>query len=177
MAKLYNFPNGDGTGQIVGIIQLGGGFTTADLNAYLAKLGLTGIKPNVTAVSVGGATNNPSDPSGASVEVILDVEIIMSLVPKADIRVYFAPNTTQGFYNAIAMAVSQCKTVSISWGSEESSYLKTDLDSYNALFKTATSNGVTIFAAAGDNGSSDGGVGINVDFPGSSPFVVSCGGT
>jgi kumamolisin len=37
--------------------------------------------------------------------------------------------------------------------------------------------GVTITVAAGDNGSSDGGTGNNVDFPASSPHVLACGGT
>jgi kumamolisin len=36
---------------------------------------------------------------------------------------------------------------------------------------------VTITAASGDNGSSDGASGDNVDFPASSPHVLACGGT
>jgi kumamolisin len=36
---------------------------------------------------------------------------------------------------------------------------------------------VTVYAAAGDNGASDGVTGVNVDFPASSPHVVGCGGT
>ena len=37
--------------------------------------------------------------------------------------------------------------------------------------------GITILAAAGDNGSSDGLSGDHVDFPASSPHVTGCGGT
>jgi PKD repeat protein len=52
------------------------------------------------------------------------------------------------------------------------------MSTYNSLFQSiATTKSVTVFAAAGDNGSSDGISGTNVDFPGSSPYVVSCGGT
>ncbi len=35
LAKLYSFPTGlDGSGQCIGIIELGGGYRTADINAY-----------------------------------------------------------------------------------------------------------------------------------------------
>ena len=49
----------------------------------------------------------------------------------------------------------------------------------DAAFQSAAALGVTISAAAGDNGSSDG---VNdgkdhVDFPASSPHVLACGGT
>ena len=39
VAKLYNYPSGvDGTGQTVGIIELGGGYRPSDLQAYLGGL-------------------------------------------------------------------------------------------------------------------------------------------
>jgi subtilase family serine protease len=55
------------------------------------------------------------------------------------------------------------------------------LAQYNALFTSAAATGITITAAAGDHGSSNT-VGTDpngnfVDFPASSPNVVSCGGT
>lgn len=128
LAKLYNFPDSEGAGQKVGIIQLGGGFTMTDLNAYFSKLGITGITPNVTAVTVGGGTNNPGDPSGASVEVILDTEIIMALVPRAAIYVFFAPNTFKGFYDAFSAAMNlNCGVISCSWGLYERGFGTTNL--------------------------------------------------
>lgn len=177
LASLYHFPAADGTGQKIGVIELGGGFTNGELVTYLGSLGIS-TTPNVTAVSVDGAVNNPNDNSGASVEVLLDVEIIMALVPKAAIRVYFGPNTDQGFYDAILTAYNDgCKIISISWGAAEQYWANNVLTTYNALFQTLATNGVTVFAAAGDNGSSDGAAGNNVDFPASSPYVVGCGGT
>ncbi len=49
----------------------------------------------------------------------------------------------------------------------------------NQAFQAAVAMGVTVFAASGDNGSTDG---VNdgldhADFPSSSPFVAACGGT
>jgi kumamolisin len=47
----------------------------------------------------------------------------------------------------------------------------------DAACQSAAALGVTITVAAGDDGSTDGGTGNNVDFPGSSPHVLCCGGT
>jgi kumamolisin len=47
----------------------------------------------------------------------------------------------------------------------------------DAACQSAAALGVTITVAAGDDGSTDGGTGNNVDFPASSPHVLACGGT
>jgi kumamolisin len=47
----------------------------------------------------------------------------------------------------------------------------------DAACQSAAALGITITVAAGDDGSSDGGTGNNVDFPASSPHVLACGGT
>jgi len=51
------------------------------------------------------------------------------------------------------------------------------MTSFNNLFKSASTKNITVLAAAGDQGSSDGEIGKHVDFPSSSPYVLSCGGT
>lgn len=177
LATLYNFPEGDGKGQTVGIIELGGGYNMSDLTTYFSTLSLN-YTPNVVAVGVDGGSNNPGDTSGANYEVVLDIEVIAAIAPAAKINVYFAPNTGQGFYDAVNMAMNQgCGVISISWGSPESNWGASTMTTYNSLFQQASNKGVTILAAAGDNGSSDGGSGNNVDFPASSPYVLGCGGT
>ncbi len=178
LATLYNFPqNLNGAGQKIGIIQLGGGYVLSDITTYFSQLGINAT-PNITSVSVDGGINNPNDPSGASVEVILDTEIIAALVPAATIRVYFAPNSFQGFYDAIAAAINDnCAIISISWGLVESGWGSSNLNTYNNLFKYASTKNITILAASGDFGSSDGASGNNTDFPSSSPYVIACGGT
>jgi kumamolisin len=178
IASLYHFPTGlNGSGVKVGIIELGGGYTMSDVTNYLKQLSVTGT-PNITAVAVDGASNDPSDTSGANVEVILDIDVIVALVPQAAIRVYFCPNTDQGFYDGIQNAINDgCSVISISWGGPESSWSSQTMASYNALFESAYNQNVMICVAAGDNGSSDGASGNNVDFPASSPYVLACGGT
>lgn len=178
LANLYNFPtNLDGSGQKIGVIELGGGYIMSDMLKYLSQLGINSV-PNIIDINVDGAVNNPSDSHASNTEVVLDVQIIMAIVPKAEIRVYFAPNTFQGFYNAINTAINDnCNIISISWGASETHWTSTNMTSYNALFQTAVNKNITILAAAGDNGSTDGTASSSVDFPGSSPFVLSCGGT
>lgn len=178
LASLYNFPTGDGTGQKIGIIELGGGYILNDIITYFAQLGISGT-PNITPVSVDGVVNNPSDTSGANYEVILDIEVIAAIVPRAAIFVYFAPNSTQGFYNGINRAITDgCNVISISWGAHENGWGGSSvIRQYDSLFATAVAAGISIFCASGDNGSSDGAPGNNVDFPASSPNVIGCGGT
>ena len=62
LAKIYNFPpDADGTGQVIGIIELsapdGSGFRTSDLDTYFKGLGLE--TPDIVTVSVDGARTSP----------------------------------------------------------------------------------------------------------------------
>ena len=58
VAALYGFPSDvTGTGQTIGIIELGGGFSATDLKTYFKSVGVKA--PSVTAVSVDGGTNTP----------------------------------------------------------------------------------------------------------------------
>jgi kumamolisin len=180
VATAYNFPaNASGAGQTIGIIELGGGYRQADLTAYFKTLGLAA--PGITAVSVNGGKNSPSKPSSADGEVMLDIEVAASVAPGAKIAVYFTPNTSQGFLDAITTAVHDAtnkpSVISISWGGPESTWSQQTMKAMDAACQSAAALGVTITVAAGDNGSTDGGKGNNVDFPASSPHVLACGGT
>src|SRR5256885_15334676 len=176
----YGFPTGvTGAGQTVAIIELGGGYRTADLTTYFTAQGLP--VPKVSAVSVDGAANAPG--ADADVEVMLDIEVVGAVAGGAAIAVYFGPNTDKGFYDAIAAAVHDTvrkpSVISISWGQAESAWTVQSMNAYDALFADAGAAGVTVYAAAGDGGANDGvgGTSLNVDFPASSPNVVGCGGT
>jgi kumamolisin len=182
VAQLYNFPAGaTGAGQTVAVIELGGGFTTSDLGAYFGGLGIA--VPSITAVGVDGASNNPGDTSGASVEVNLDIDVIGAAAPGAAQIVYFAPNNgDQGFVDAISAAVGATPppiAISISWGQSEDSWTAQGLSAMNAAMSDAAAMGITVCVAAGDNGSSDGvnDGQVHVDFPASSPYALACGGT
>jgi kumamolisin len=181
VAQLYQFPITSAAGQTIGIIELGGGFRTADISAYFKSLSQT--PPTVIAVSVDSGKNSPSDPNGADGEVMLDIEVAGAVAPGAKIVVYFAPNTDQGFIDAISTAVHDTthkpSVISISWGGPESSWTQQSMTALDQACQSAAALGITITAASGDSGSSDGVTtgGNHVDFPASSPHVLACGGT
>ena len=180
VAQLYNFPAGvNGSGQTIAIIELGGGYSASDLQTYFSGLGIN--EPNVTAVSVDGGQNSPG--SQADAEVMLDIEVAGSIANGANIAVYFAPNTDQGFIDAITDAVHDTtrnpSVISISWGGPEDSWTQQSQTAMNSALQDAATLGVTVTVAAGDNGSSDGESdgNLHVDFPAASPFSLACGGT
>ncbi len=183
VAKAYSYPtNVNGSGETIGIIELGGGYNQSDLDNYFSGLGIA--TPTVVAVSVDGAQNSPTgDTSGPDTEVGLDIEVCGAIAPRAKIAVYFAPNTDAGFLDGINQAVTDTvnkpSVISISWGGPESSWTAQSLQSYNSALQSAAAVGVSVCVAAGDNGSDDG-VGDgkdHVDFPASSPYALACGGT
>jgi len=181
IAKIYGFPQTTGEGECIGIIELGGGYRVTDLDDYFANLNIA--VPQIKAVSVDGGANSPSNAQGADGEVMLDIEVAGAVAPQASIVVYFAPNTDQGFLDAVTQAVHDTQNkpsvISISWGSAEVNYTSQAMDNFNEALQSAALLGVTVCIAAGDSGSSDGETDgkVHVDFPASSPYALACGGT
>jgi kumamolisin len=182
VAAFYNFPkNLDGTGQTIGIIELGGGYFSQDLQKFATHVpGRTDPSSSITIVHVDQAQNAP-DPNGGErglgeySENLLDIEIIAAVAPKAKIVVYFAPNS--GLLDAVAAAVDDSvnlpKVISISWGNpEDPANFQMLYDNMEQIFLKAASLNITICAASGDFGSTGG-----VYHPASSPNVLACGGT
>jgi len=133
---------------------------------------------------VDGAQNLPTgDPNSADGEVLLDIEVVGAIAPAATIAVYFAPNTDQGFLDAITKAVHDTvrkpSVISISWGGPESAWTAQALSAFDQAFQDAAVLGVTVCCASGDDGSADGvsDGAAHVDFPASSPRALACGGT
>ena len=187
LAKIYDFPAGmDGTGQTIGIIELGGGYRPADLRAYFVRLGLK--LPRVSAVSVDHARNHAvGSPDSADGEVVLDIEVAGAVAPGANIVAYFAPNgTDQNFLDALTTAIHDAKNkpsvISISWGGPESAATQAFMQQFDAALQSAAMLGITVCTAAGDDGAADQRADTwdgqpHVDFPSASPWALSCGGT
>jgi kumamolisin len=189
-AARYRFPtehNGvklDGAGQTIAIIELGGGYRTADLEAFFADAGVA--MPHVTAVPVDQADNRPSTPNSADSEVMLDIEIAGVVAPGASIAVYFGPNSDQGFLDALSAAVHDAQrkpgVISISWGAPETATDHQGINAFHEICAAAASLGITVCVAAGDHGCADRGGGdwdgqIHVDHPACDELVLGCGGT
>jgi kumamolisin len=192
VAQLYHFPTGvDGTGQCIGIIELGGGFSDADISAFFGGLGLNA--PQVTAVPVDNAQNTFTG-QGADGEVALDIQVAGAVAPGARIAVYFTPNdpSGRGFIDAVSAAVNDAvnapSVISISWGGPDEDPTDNFLMNFEKVLQSAMMMNVTVCTAAGDNGAADetprdtqgqplwDGQ-VHTDYPSSSQFALACGGT
>jgi len=185
-----------GQHQTIGIMTLAS-FNQADVYAYWQDIGLTVKQNRITVVPVDGGT-----PVAAGVgdnETSLDIEQSGGLAPKADIRVYLAPNTLGGFLDVFYSAASDniADTVSISWGQAEEDYFAatnggvdyTDqLTAIHQALLEGAAQGQSYFTSAGDDGAYDVNASNNsplpfftaqltVDAPGSDPAITSAGGT
>ena len=192
VAQMYNFPSWlDGSGQRIAIIALGGGYRPEEMEAYFeGRLGLPRT-PVLTDHSVNGVRNEPGEPGdeGKDAEIALDLQVIGSIVPGADLHVYFAPADARGMVDAVTTAVFAETTpsvISISFGQQEDFFTEWARQAMDQAFMAAAALGITVCVAAGDKGSAnlddmvdvqDQRARARVDYPASSPYALACGGT
>jgi kumamolisin len=183
LAVIYDFPEAEqkGSGQTIAILALGGRLDRDEFDQYCTSIGIE--MPEVVEVSVDRGLPQLGDVPDEDAEVALDVYIIAALVPSARIAIYYAENTSQGFLNGLARAIYNDKLpasiLCITWGMHEESWTLQAMWAIDELLADAKDLGVTVCCASGDMGFSDGaGDDLpHVDFPASSPNVLSCGGT
>jgi kumamolisin len=184
LAQIYNLPKpvsnervnicvvSFGAG-LFGNIDANGVLTGGDLELYWSELGLTSF-PTVRVVLLNGMQNTPKQNDSATIENHLDVEQIGAIVPNSNITLIIG----KSFLDILTMAKSlNAFIISSSWGFRENGSNEWYKTSVNNMLQTLSESGINVCCSAGDNGSSDGGTGVNVDFPASSPYVVACGGT
>jgi kumamolisin len=183
LAARYNFPPNDGSGQTVGIIELGGSYIPGDLQQFAGLVGFTA--PQVQVIQVETLSQGDSSDPDAIGEVMLDIEVVAGVCPGANIAVYFSNFTEQGWIDAIDAALNDTKNkpsvLSISYGLAEGTDIWTGqaMTAVNDAMQEAATRGIPVCVAAGDDGSDDqvqDGL-AHVDFPSSSPYVLCVGGT
>jgi kumamolisin len=183
LAKIYSFPAGDGSGQTVAILEFGGGYFPADMQAFCKLAGIA-TPPKVTTISIDKASTSARD--GAEGEVMLDVQVVGGVCPKATLAVYFGHFSEQGWINTLSAAIHDqtrnAPVISVSWGYAEDfpgAWTVAAVAAVDEVLKEAALLGKTICVAAGDDGSGDGVKDghAHVDFPAASEFVLSVGGT
>jgi Pro-kumamolisin, activation domain/Putative Ig domain len=191
IASAYDFSGlygaGDfGAGQTVAIYELEGSFP-ADVAAYQACYGTSA---SVSYVKIDGGPPAPTD-FGDGLETAIDIEDLIGLAPDAKLIVYQGPNAgTGGLGTGPYLTYSQiitddtARVISSSWGDCEPDVAldPTQLSAENTLFEEAATQGQSIVAASGDNGSADcldinGSADLAVDDPAGQPFVTGVGGT
>jgi subtilase family serine protease len=168
-----------GKGTKIGVLELEPNLRS-DITAYERCYG---ISTKVNDIKVDGGVG-----SGAGAgEAALDIEIVAGLAPKSTIEVYQAPNKQTGFYDDFKKFVTSdaVKVLSVSWGSCEVNTALATMEAQESLFEQANAQGQTIFAAAGDEGStacyspsaSTADDTLSALTPASAPYVIGVGGT
>ena len=181
LCAAYDWPSNLAGGGVIAIVELGGGWVASDIDAFFQSIGQP--MPSITDVSVDGTQNTPGQSGSAGdddYEVALDIEVAGAAYytatgQAATIRVYWS----QDIGTAVQKAASDgCDVCSISWGSDEANWGTTAAKQMESTVQAAVAGGMIVFAASGDNDSSDGGATpANVDCPSSCPHAVGCGGT
>jgi subtilase family serine protease len=194
-----------GAGETIIIIDSYGSPTiAADLAAFDAGYGLPD-PPSFTVLSpLGTVPWNPTlypDQPGWAGETTLDVEWAHAMAPGASIVLMTSPvdetEGVQGMPEFLALEKYALdhhlgKIISQSWGATENTLFRDTagpggpkvIADFEAFYRRAAGERVTVLAAAGDNGSSNvetDGVTFypfpTVGYPASSPFVTGVGGT
>lgn len=162
--------------------------TDGDVQQSWASMGIAPENyPLVLMKLMPGAT---IDPNEGEAEATLDVTTLGAACPSSNLTiiVYVQPNggttpnyeyfnyiyTTPVVFNGVTYKTN---LISSSLGNPELDVDDLDKDQTNQLFKKMTEEGINILVASGDEGSSYNKVGLNIDFPSSSPYAVGVGGT
>jgi kumamolisin len=113
---------------------------------------------------------------------MMDIEIIAALCPAGEISVYYASWDQKGWADLLDQVIADRPvSLSISYGLAEDSpdWAQNALQAINSGLQAASMMGITVCVSSGDDGSGcdmpD--TRVHVAFPGSSPFVLSVGGT
>lgn len=154
-------------------------FDPADPAAYAHRFGITGPAPRVVPVD-GGTT----DTSGQD-EANLDIDVIRSVAPDAQIVVYEVPQSSSAYADAIneIVAHTNIDIISSSWGQCELALGTGEEQADTQALTTAVAKGVSMFVASGDSGAYDcqannlADHGLSVDWPAASANAIAVGGT
>ncbi len=178
LCKAFNWPSGLAGDGVIAIVELGGGWIASDLATFCADNNVPA--PSITDVSVDGTRNAPGVDTDSDGEVALDIQVAAAAYSvatgkPATIRMYWARDIATAVRAAIG---DGCDVCSISWGSDEAQLGAAAVRDMEQAAAAAVAAGMIVFAASGDNDSSDGGPNAaNVDAPASCPHVIACGGT
>jgi hypothetical protein len=187
---IYDFPpssaNLTGAGITIAVmgatdLTQGNALPDANLTAFRTAAGLPAInlKLQLAGTDPGFPTPNPDID-----EAHLDVEWSGASAPGATIEYVYGKDVLA---NSLTYAIDASPTIApiitISYGGCESGFGASFVSTYNQLLQMANAKGITVMSSSGDDGATDcdtSGIaseGLSVDFPSSSPFVTSAGGT
>ncbi|HTU83215.1 MAG TPA: S53 family peptidase [Candidatus Acidoferrales bacterium] len=163
----------DGTGRTAGIV-IDADFLDSDVASFLKYFGIAQTGPAIARVRINGGPAQPAPTSPDSVEATLDVQTILGNAPGVALTVYEIPKlTSSDITDAYNKAVSDdvVDALDSSFGGCEANFPST-ARAWSELAKQGVAKGMMLSASSGD-----GGGGLCVNAPASSPYFVATGGT
>lgn len=174
-----------GKGQSIALLQFGGGYCDGDLDRYFKELNLP--RPEITtnlktqpAACDGGGGGRPGVFCN-DMEVYMDLEIVGSIAPGADIHVHFADSDENGILEGLQALLENpvYDVVTISWNFPEYEFSAKFQEFIVYPFSKAAAHGATVCVASGDRGPYalpwENRKAVNVFA--ASPYALTCGGT
>ncbi len=156
-----------------------GAATASDLAHFQSTFGLPAARLITTPIDGGISTSGNG-------ESTLDVDWATATARNVTFNQVVAHTTANNQFDDVYKYIvdtlgATTHVVTTSWGTCERDMSRSEMALDNGYFKQAAAEGQWWFSAAGDNGTDDCEDGstrsVSVDFPGSSPYVVSVGGT
>jgi kumamolisin len=190
VAKLYNFPSGDGAGQTIGIYEMptsdgAPGYNPTDISATIKAFGGNLKAPTPIDVSIDNQTNTGQTDG----ETLLDITVSSAIAQGAKIAVYFAAGqSTQNIINALQRMihpgtgdpVPTVLSISYGWSPDEDtdSITAEEYQQMSQLFQDGAHLGITVLVSSGDSGVEIASTTkAEASYPASDPWVTACGGT
>jgi kumamolisin len=161
-----------------------GAATAADLALFQKTFKLTGA--TLVSTAIDGSLSTSCGSGCDNGESSLDVDSATSTATGATFHQVVAHTPASNEFDDVYKYIvdtlgTTVHVVTTSWGGCEQDDVASEQTLDNGYFKQAVAEGQWWFSAAGDNGTDDCEDGTttktSVDFPGSSPYVISVGGT
>lgn len=164
----------DGTGQTVGLIELGP-YNLSDVQSYFSTINQPLNVPiyNVLLNVDGICSGTPATGGCDDGEEVIDIQQAISMAPNLSaLIVYEAYGANSDALTAFTQAandnIAKQLSLSFGWGGTPSTE-----PGYEQIFMELQAQGQNVFVASGDSGANVGGVG----YPGNSPNITDAGGT
>jgi subtilase family serine protease len=165
----------DGTGQKIAVVGQSD-IALSDIEAFRTAAGLPQNDPQIILTGADPGTN--TDDEGES---DLDLEWTGGIAKNATIVFV----TSTDVFTSLTYAIDNnvAPVISITYGNCEAQLGTAELTALNGVLAQGAAQGQSIVAASGDSGAADCDTGnfatqgLAVDFPGTSPYVTSLGGT
>jgi hypothetical protein len=164
----------DGSGQVVGLIELGP-YRLPDVLSYFSSLGQPLNVPIVNVVlSADGVCSNMEPPPGPcdDGEEVIDIQQAIAMAPNLSALIVYeayssSVSAVDAYNQAAADNLAKQLSISFGWGGTPASE-----PSYEQIFKELEAQGQSSFVASGDAGAS-----LSGGYPGNSPNITDAGGT